>query len=358
MKKILFIDGMNLAWKAIHAYNLSTSSGQDTSAIFGFINQLISVINGRKDLLIVVAWDGGYEERTRLSNAGIEKGIINAAYKSNRKSDDKTQDTKINLDPQLKEIQRALSHTDIKQIFVAGEEADDVIASCAKKIGGKAEILCLTCDHDYYQLLSDNFSILDRMHGTENLITNKTFTEDKGIEPCQWVDSGALSGDTSDCIMGVPGCGEPTAIKLIKAHGDVESVISHFESELSIERGKYPDLQTQDEVNELISLGGTKKVKGNSQKPNYEGIYVGMPFSGVCLANLRGDLKKVKKIDIKVVMYQERIRLAKQLKKMRSDIDVPNITFESSFNEREFCRICGEYELYSITMKAEVFKFL
>lgn len=351
MKYVLFIDGMNLAWKAMHSYDLTTSSGVNTSAIYGFMAQLSSFIDG-KNLPVVVVWDGGYPERSKISKEGVKKGIIKASYKSNRGGypEDSKEAT---MNDQLKVIVQFLRTTDVKQIFMNGHEADDIIASYAKRLSGKVKMLCLTCDHDYYQLIDDGFDIVSRWKGEETIHNWNWFIDKYGIEPWQWVEVGALSGDSSDCIIGVPGCGDTTAIKYIKEHGSAEDLIIAMENKFSAIRAECPDLQSWEDVNSLIEIG---MGKGNTS--SFDGCYPGMPFSGVALALARKEVKKIKQIELKFAMYQERIRLAHKLKKMDRDIDVPNVKFNSSFDEQKYLGFCDKYELNTLALKSDAFDIL
>lgn len=351
MQYVVFVDGMNLAWKAIHAYDLKTSSGDDTSAIYGFLSQFVSSMNGKK-IRSVVVWDGGYPDRTAIANEGIEKGIIKYGYKTNRgSSEDRKSDPKLStIEKQIRAIQEVLSYTDVKQVKIEGQEADDVIASYCDRVKGKANVICLTCDHDYYQLLDDDVCIMSRWKGVETILTRNHFVNEYGIEPYQWVEVGALCGDSSDCISGVPGCGESTALEYIKIYQTASDLVMAMQEKFAPLRLECPDLDSQNKVEELFDLGG---FRGNN--PNYEGVYVGMPFSGVALALAKKEIKNIKKIELKFAMYSERIKLARKLKMMNRNINVPNISWKPNFDINKFSDFCTRYEIKSIIGKTESF---
>jgi len=351
MVGILLVDAMNLAWKAIHAYDLSTSSEINTSSLYGFLNQLSSVLEKRKMKTIVV-WDGGYKDRTILSESGISKGIIKKAYKSNRNKfeDDEKLKTIYN---QIDLIKEFLTYTDVKQVKVDDEEADDVIATYCEKIKDKRSVLCFTCDKDYYQLLDNEVSILNRLKGEEKIITRSSFKADYGIEPYQWVDVGALAGDVGDCICGVPGCGEGIALDYIKQYTSVFDMLACIKDKLEPLRVACPDLSTQDEIDQLTQLGG---IRGSS--PNFADCYVNMPYTGVAMAFLRKEIKNIKKIELKFAMYEDRIRLAFKLKNMNREINVPNISFNKSFDKDKIAAFCERFEMKSIIYKMENFNLI
>jgi DNA polymerase-1 len=344
MATILLVDGMNLAWKAMHAFDLATKDGVDTSAIYGFMMQLASVLGGKRIRTIVV-WDGGYPERTALSKDGISKGLIKLAYKETRSSKDPEQLK--SMDRQLLAIRDFLSTTDVKQVCVEGQEADDVVASYCEKIKSKMRVLCLTCDHDYYQIIDDNVNIVSRLKGEEVILTKDFFVNKYKIQPYQWVDIGALCGDSGDCIEGVVGCGEETALQYIREHHTVEDVIARMSYKFEPIRAACPDLMTAEDIAKLIKEGGEE----------YEGCYPGMPFSGVALALVRGEIKKIKKVELKFAMYQEKMRLAYKLKKMNRNINVPNFSFAPTFSKEAFEATCQKYEMNSLTYRAEDFCF-
>lgn len=347
MPYVMFVDGMNLAWKAMHAYDLCTADGINTSAIYGFINQLASCMGG-KNIKTLVVWDGGYVERTKISNDAKAKGFVKLSYKETRgKSQGGKFDT---MNDQLKSIQEFLSYTDIKQIVMQDQEADDVIASYCEKVKAKMSALCLTCDHDYYQIIDDNVSVVSRLKGVEKFLTRASFLAEFGIEPYQWVEVGALCGDDGDCIEGVPGCGETTALEYIKKYQTAFDIIAAMSDKFAPLRAACPDLTTQSEVDSLISLGG-----GRAGSPIFEGCYPGMPFSGVAMALVKEEIKNVKKIELKFAMYQERIKIARSLKEMNRKLPIKNIDFGGSFKKEEFTKFCEKYELKSLVHRAEEF---
>jgi 5'-3' exonuclease len=333
----ILIDGSNLAYRAESGYgsdgSYKTGAGKSNSLVYGFMSMLANVRNMAVGVIPVIAWEGGYDHRTELSRRGVELGIIPGEYKGNRGEPDPIRQS---IHDQMPDLRAILATTDIPQIRVSGYEADDVIASYIRKIcsdGGKA--MALTVDKDYFATISKNSMVCRK----DEIFGYYAFVEKYGIEPEQWTDVGALSGDTGDNIYGVPGCGEKTAISLIKDHGDYESVIAACASELSPLRAEYPDLDNQDDVNELISFGAGKK----SNK--YEGCYVGMPFSGVALAIERKKIRKVKVITLMIAMYQQRVRLAYRLKKMVDDIELPELKVFNRFDENEFEAICSRFEV-------------
>jgi 5'-3' exonuclease len=334
----LFIDGNNLAHKAVHAYNVSTSSGEDSSMAYGFFDQLIHIRRSFRNYVPLVVWDGGHDKRDELSEAGVKKGLVKSAYKANREDS--------GVSSQIELVQKFLSYTNIPQFRRSGVEADDMIASFCERYGRDSTVVCFTCDKDYYQLISNNVSVVSRRKGEEDIWNYERFKEEYDIEPYQWVDIGALSGDKGDNIVGVYGVGPKKAIAYIKEYGSFDKVVDGIRKKLEPLRIEYPDLQSQEDVDKLLKI----EVGRNNEKP-YDCCFVGMPFSGVALALEEGKIKKCNKADLKVAMYKERIELAYELKGMYRDLPVPEVSFKDSFDEKAFFGMCRQMEFVKIPMQ-------
>jgi len=347
----ILIDGNNMAYRALHAYDMEmkTSTGIPTTVIYGVLSQLAYVCGAYQGFMPLIVWDGGYTERTKISKEAQSAGIVPSAYKENR-HDPAFDGAKMVFDDQVPKVQKMISLTNIPQIRLLGEEADDVIASYCRKLSGTGKkIICFTGDHDYYQLISDDVVVVARNRGVDNLMTKKRFVEQYQIQPQQWIDVGALEGDSGDNIFGVPGIGETTALELVREHNDHESVISHCASSLQPLRLEYPDLQTSAEIETLVATHAGKK-----SNP-YSGCYPGMPFTGVAMAFEQKKVKRIKRTPLSIAMYQHRIRIAYVLKKMRGELSVPDLVPFSRFDHDRFSAACDYYELKEIRNQVDLF---
>ncbi len=333
----ILIDASNLAYRAEAGYGSdhgnSTKSGRKNSLVRGFMSMLGNLRSCTSGAMPVIVWEGGYDHRTKLSKKGVELGIVPSTYKANRGKPDPIKDS---IHDQMPDLRAILAATDIPQVRVNGYEADDVIASYIKKIvdsGGCA--MSYTVDKDYYQSIGESSIIMRR----EDLVGLPQFVEVYGIQPSQWIDVGALAGDDGDNIHGVPGVGEGTALNMIKAHGDYESVIAACVSELSPLRAEYPDIEDEDNLAKLIDY------KAHMKTNKYAGCYVGMPFTGVAMAIEKKLVRNVKVSTLMVSMYQQRVRLAYRLKRMVDDIVLPDLRVFNRFDENEFEAICNRFEV-------------
>ncbi|MBW6393867.1 DNA polymerase I [Thermus sp. SYSU G05001] len=210
--RVLLVDGHHLAYRTFFALKgLTTSRGEPVQAVYGFAKSLLKALREDGDVVIVV-FD---------AKAPSFRHQTYEAYKAGRAP------TPEDFPRQLALIKEMVDLLGLERLEVPGFEADDVLATLAKKAEKEGyEVRILTADRDLYQLLSDRISIL---HPEGYLITPEWLWEKYGLKPSQWVDYRALAGDPSDNIPGVKGIGEKTAAKLIREWGSLENLLKHLE---------------------------------------------------------------------------------------------------------------------------------
>ncbi|MCX5748958.1 MAG: DNA polymerase I [Candidatus Saganbacteria bacterium] len=216
---IYLIDGNSLVYRAFYALpdTMKTASGITTNAIYGFTNMLLRLLDDKPDY-IAIAFDR--PEPTFRHKEYSE-------YKAQRQ---KAPDTLRQQFPYIKEL---ISMFSIPVFEMAGFEADDIVATIAKKAekdGMKAVIV--TGDKDTFQLINDSINVLTAVKGiTETMLYDSTKVKERfGIEPKFLLDYKSLAGDPSDNIPGIPGVGEKTAVSLISKFGDLESIIKNADT--------------------------------------------------------------------------------------------------------------------------------
>lgn len=222
MKNKLFviIDAMALAYKAYFAFishPLSTKKGEPTSAVYGFMTQLLKVLENHKPDYIAVAFDS--KEKT-FRHEKYE------AYKSSR------EEMPEDMIPQLERIKQIISALKMPVYILPGYEADDIIGTAVKKAEKLGlESLVITPDKDYFQLITDIIKIVRPGKSTDEVIIydKKKVIEELGFEPKYMIDYLALVGDSSDDIPGVAGIGPKTAIPLIQKFGTIENIYNNID---------------------------------------------------------------------------------------------------------------------------------
>lgn len=221
MSKFFLIDGMSLVFRSYHALSrsgLTNPDGEPTGAIFGFANTITSLIDKYEPKHMLVVFDT--REPTFRHDMYDE-------YKANR--DEFPED----LVPQLEKIKELLDLLGIPQFEKDGYEADDIIATLAKKATDeKIDAYCLTNDKDFYQLVTDHIKILrPSTKGNDLRVVDYPEVKEKfGVAPDKVIDIQALIGDSVDNIPGVKGVGVKTATPLIEEYGSLEALYENLDN--------------------------------------------------------------------------------------------------------------------------------
>ena len=219
--KILIIDGQNVLHRAYHQYkSMRDESGRITSMIFGFPYILHSLINLHRPNRVYVTFDGGRHER-RLE--------ILPGYKNRVKRDDFDYENFIAQKEAVMKMTTALG-IDIYQ--KKNYEADDFIYLLARKHSRKSQVVIVSTDKDFVQLINPKISIWNPFKNER--ITHLNCEKIMGYTPEQCVDFLSLTGDKSDCIPGYPRVGEKTAIKFLNDVGTIENFLNNdFKSKIN-----------------------------------------------------------------------------------------------------------------------------
>ena len=222
MKRLFLLDGMALVYRAHFAFiqnPIRNSKGTNTSALYGFINTLLFILEKESPTHIGVAFD---------TSAPTPRHILFPAYKAQR---DEMPEELAAAIPHVKDLCRAFH---IPVLELDGFEADDIIGTLVKRAEPDGfESFMVTPDKDFAQLLSaSTFMWKPGRKGTDHeIIGLPQLPEIWGVgEPHQIIDLLGLMGDASDNIPGVPGIGPKTAQKLILDFGSVENLLANTAS--------------------------------------------------------------------------------------------------------------------------------
>ncbi|MCS7068787.1 MAG: DNA polymerase I [Meiothermus sp.] len=212
-ERIWLVDGHHLAYRSYFAFEkLSTSRGEPTQAVYGFLRTLLKLLKDDGDCVIVV-----FDPPTKTFRHDTFE-----AYKAGRAP------TPDDFHPQLEKIKELVDLLGLKRLEVSGYEADDVIGTLAKQ--GEREgypVRILTGDRDSFQLLSEAVQV---MLPDGRLMNPQAVQEKYGVTVGQWVDYRSLVGDSSDNLPGAKGIGEKTAAKLLQEWGSLEQLYANLEA--------------------------------------------------------------------------------------------------------------------------------
>ena len=141
---------------------------------------------------------------------------------------------------------------------IHGCEADDVLSSYAIEYGSRMDVIIMSTDKDYWQLISDSVSVLNYRGYDSTLVTPHTVELKFGVTPAQFADFKCIVGDKSDNIIGVPGVGPKRAAELLKKYDSLDGIYENLDSvERAATKKALETSRERMELNrKLIYLGG------------------------------------------------------------------------------------------------------
>jgi DNA polymerase-1 len=218
VKRLFLLDGMALVYRAHFAFisrPILTSKGVNTSALYGFTQTLLDILNNQQPTHLGVAFD---------TEAPTQRHVEFADYKANRQAMPEE------LSAALPHVRRMVEALNAPVLICDGYEADDIIGTLVRRAGKEGfQSYMVTSDKDFGQLITANTFIYKPSRSGEGVevIGLPEIQSRWGVQrPEQVVDVLALMGDASDNIPGVPGIGEKTAMKLIAQYGTLDNLLA------------------------------------------------------------------------------------------------------------------------------------
>ncbi len=210
---LYLVDTFSLIFQVYHAIRqpMTGTRGQPTNAVYGFTGDLEHLIKELQPTHLICAMESTEDQ---------ERVAIYDQYKAHRGEmpDD--------LRPQIPMILEVIEGYNIPVIQHPGWEADDVIATLAKKaVEDGMEVRIVSNDKDLRQLLGPQvqlYNIRKRQFQDEAFLK-----EQWGIRPDQVIDFQALVGDSVDNVPGVPLVGPKKASALLEKFGTLDAVLAN-----------------------------------------------------------------------------------------------------------------------------------
>ncbi len=220
-KRFVIIDAMAIAYRGYFAFinnPLKNSKGEPTSAVYGFMTQLIKIIQDSQPDYLVIASDS--KEKT-FRHERYDK------YKSSRSAMPE------DMVPQIKRIIDLIAALRIPLYILPGYEADDLIGTAVKKAELEGyDSYAVTPDKDYVQLVTEKVTMVKPGRSGDDIVVmdRAKVIEDYGFEPKYMIDYLAMVGDSSDDIPGVAGVGPKSATPLIQEFGHLENIYNNLDN--------------------------------------------------------------------------------------------------------------------------------
>jgi len=318
---LAILDGHGIIHRAYYALKdaplVAKRTGENTSAVFGFTNTLLAVIDDLKPTHLIVAVDlpgptfrhvrDATYKATRFENvkaqvknalatvpdldekvlSGIAEAVAAAESRDQIKEGVYGTAEAAGIDPDTRlEIERALSPVEsswdlgrqigrclemmeafnIPVYSAEGYEADDVIGTLAVQAAAQGiDTHIVTLDSDLVQLIQPDVTLyMMRPYQRDHVVyTRESAMERYGFEPKRMADYKALRGDTSDNIPGVPGIGDGTATKLLAQYDGIDDIYARLE-EVKPDKLRENLRAHEEQVRNALDMATTQSIRARS----------------------------------------------------------------------------------------------
>ena len=207
---LTLIDGSGYIFRAFYALPpMTRPDGTPVNAVYGFTNMLVKLLADTESEGVAVIFDTA---RKTFRND------IYPDYKANRPPPPEE------LIPQFDLIREATRAFNVPCVELAGYEADDLIATYARRARERGqEVTVVSSDKDLMQLVEAGVAMFDPVKN--RAIGRDQVIERFGVPPEKVIDVQSLAGDSTDNVPGVPGIGVKTAAQLIQEYGDLDALL-------------------------------------------------------------------------------------------------------------------------------------
>ncbi len=222
---LMLLDSAGLYYRAFHGVpeSITAPDGTPVNAVRGFLDMCAALVASRRPTGLVACWDDDWRPQWRVD--------LLPSYKAHRVAADGAEDEPESLAVQVGIITEVLAALGLARVGAADFEADDVIATLARRHAARGEpVEVVTGDRDLIQLVDDaaGIRVLYTGRGIRRVevLDEAAVVAAHGVLPQQYTDLAILRGDPSDGLPGVPGIGTKTAAGLLARFTDMAGILS------------------------------------------------------------------------------------------------------------------------------------
>ena len=209
------MDGSSLFFRSFFGNKADQRSpdGRSVNAVRGTLDSLARLVETRRPRSLAIAADDDWRPAFRVEAL--------PSYKSHRVAEP----VPPGLEPQLPMIEAVLKAIGLNWVGKPGYEAEDIIASLARRVDPPIEVY--SGDRDLFAIIRDPDVVVLYPEKTGLAVVDEADVEKRyGIPGRSYAEFAILRGDPSDGLPGVPGVGAKTAAGLVRRHQTLEGILA------------------------------------------------------------------------------------------------------------------------------------
>lgn len=230
--KNLLIDGTNLSHIHFAANPALDGDGNPIGIVKGFMNALTRINKLYLPDRIIAFFDGkGGSSQRRVKFKNYKEGRKSRTNVGQNYQYSTPEQAQKNYDWQVSHLMEFLGCCAVNVIETEYYETDDGIAYFISDRPEEEHII-VSCDKDFYQLLSETVKIYNPMKKKE--VDVASVLEKYEIHPMNWLFYRSITGDASDKIDGVKGFGPKTVKKIFSVDKNKSITLSVIDDALEV----------------------------------------------------------------------------------------------------------------------------
>jgi DNA polymerase-1 len=236
----LIIDGFGLAFRSFFAFNtLMTKTGVQSGCVYGFLCGLRSLKKKHPAFHVTIAWD----------NDAKRKKAVFPDYKALR--------PKHAITEQILDLKTLFTAVNVTQAEVPGEEADDVVATLARRYSSEGLVYIHSSDKDLLQLVRDGKIIMIRPKTggiPDKFYDEEAVRQEFGVGPQDLACYLAFRGDTVDNVPGVARVPSKIIASMVNQYKSPEAIYGsgHINNLTAFQKSSFLSHESQSKVNYSI----------------------------------------------------------------------------------------------------------
>ena len=213
--RVLIVDGLNTFIRSFAVNPALNEDGLHVGGMMGFLKSVRYTCDILKPSRCIIVFDGKGGSKRRQKIYPQYKATRKVKRRLNRNVDWGTApaDEQQSMKQQMGRLIEYLEQLPLTLICVDGIEADDTMAYISQQLLPKSDIMLMSTDKDFLQLVDDRVKVWSPTK--KKLYNKQAIFEEYGIHSHNILTYRILDGDKSDNIGGIKGAGLKTVKKFL-----------------------------------------------------------------------------------------------------------------------------------------------
>jgi DNA polymerase-1 len=209
------VDGLNTFIRSFAVNPAINEDGLHIGGMMGFLKSVRYTCDILKPSRCIIVFDGKGGSKRRQKIYPEYKGTRKVKRRLNRNVDWGTapQDEEQSMKQQMGRLIEYLEQLPLTLVSIDGIEADDTMAYISQQLLPKSDIILMSTDKDFLQLVDDRVKVWSPTK--KKLYNKQAVFEEYGIHSQNILTYRILDGDKSDNIGGIKGAGLKTVKKFL-----------------------------------------------------------------------------------------------------------------------------------------------